>query len=76
LGLREDGVKMARVPDNLLKISCYTCCEEFIVSERAYDNKDICCPFCKSTDLDPVVLMDDKDSLNELGCLGIHYNEE
>lgn len=68
---------MKRVPDNLVKYQCHDCLEQFIVSEYvAKKSNNVLCPHCISNDVEAIVMMNDKDSLNELGCLGIYHNEE
>jgi DNA-directed RNA polymerase subunit RPC12/RpoP len=67
---------MARVPDNLTKYECHDCGKQFIVSDRAATNTIIWCPYCTSEETESIVWMDDKERLNELGCLGIYHDEE
>ncbi len=67
---------MARVADNLIKYLCPECGEQFIVSERAAADTILWCPYCNSDDVEAMVMLNDKDKLNELGCLGIYHDEK
>lgn len=68
---------MARVPDNLIKYECSECREQFIVSEVVADKVGIInCPYCTSDEVEAIVLDDNKDRLNEIGCLGIYHDDE
>lgn len=67
---------MARVPDNLVKYLCPECGEQFIISERiAVECEFIGCPYCDSNTPIAIVLEDNKERLNELGCIGIYHEE-
>ena len=67
---------MKRVPDNLVKYECTVCEGQFIVSENIAAKKTpIQCPYCSNWKVEAIVKMDDKDQLNELGCLGIYHDE-
>lgn len=68
---------MVRVADNLVKYECTVCEGQFIVSENIAAKKaPIQCPYCSNWKVEAIVLMDDKDQLNELGCLGIYHEEQ
>ena len=68
---------MARIADNLIKYECAVCEEQFIVSEHvANKTKAVNCPYCLSSGVDEIALMNDKNQLNELGCLGIYHDED
>lgn len=69
---------MAYVLDNLVKYHCFGCDKEFILSEYQVENatKKLICPYCHSYDVEDTVLMDDKEGLEDLGCMAIgHYTD-
>lgn len=66
---------MARVPDNLIKFECHDCGRKFIVGKQSAANKFIWCPYCKSDCAEAIAWEDNKERLNELGCLGIYHDE-
>lgn len=60
---------------NMSKYWCLDCDKEFILSE-GYDNTLVECPYCRSKEIQAVVMMDDPDDLAELGCMAIGFNKE
>lgn len=64
------------IPD-LLKYQCLddNCEKQFILSE-AYDNSNVKCPYCGSSDVEAIVAMDDSDKLSELGCMAISISAD
>lgn len=65
------------VLDNLVKCHCFNCNSEFILSEYKAEKSDkITCPYCQSEDIESYVFLNDKERLNELGCLGIGHHKD
>jgi DNA-directed RNA polymerase subunit RPC12/RpoP len=64
------------IPD-LLKYQCLdeSCEKQFILSE-AYDNSDVKCPYCGSSNIEAIVFLEDPDKLDELGCMAISTDLE
>lgn len=64
------------IPD-LLKYQCFdeNCEKQFILSE-AYDNSNVKCPYCGSSNVEAFVALTDPDRLAELGCMAITADGE
>lgn len=63
------------------KYECLTCERSSILGRKEVDDLEeaVRCPYCGSYNMEGTVIMDDQDSLDELGCLGIghlEYEEE
>jgi PHP family Zn ribbon phosphoesterase len=63
------------IPD-LLKYQCLdeNCEKQFILSE-AYNNSNVKCPYCGSSNVEAFVALTDPDRLEELGCMAISINK-
>jgi PHP family Zn ribbon phosphoesterase len=63
------------IPD-LLKYQCLNenCEKQFILSE-AYDNSNVKCPYCGSSNVEAIVALTDPDRLEELGCMAISIDK-
>lgn len=53
---------------NLIKYECGQCKRQFILSTK-YDNNRARCPYCESQAIEGIVMMDDPEQLEELGCM-------
>jgi DNA-directed RNA polymerase subunit RPC12/RpoP len=64
------------IPD-LYKYQCWNeeCEKQFILSE-AYDNSDVKCPYCGSSNVEAIVAMEDPGKLDDLGCMTISTDLE
>lgn len=61
----------------LAKYECLDCENSFILSKKQADEaNEITCPYCRTDKIEEVALMVDSDSLEEMGCMGIHHMEE
>ena len=63
----------------LVKYECLECEKSFILSKKFVDDLkgiDVSCPYCGNYNVEDTVIMDDQDSLDELGCLGIGHLED
>jgi Zn finger protein HypA/HybF involved in hydrogenase expression len=63
--------------DNLVKINCLDCDENFIVGETSFDkHKHVNCPFCQSGNTEAIACTTDELTKNlDLGCMGIYAKE-
>lgn len=63
----------------LTKYECLECGRHAILSNKevkdAEKHGEITCPYCNNDSLEWVSMMDDPDSLDELGCMGIGHLE-
>jgi hypothetical protein len=71
---------MAKKQDGLVKYQCDECENEFIVGLKAAEklNDKMICPFCETLLLkynQQVFLPADDERNEELGCMGIYYEE-
>lgn|GEM_PF-2403648 len=89
LEIENGGIKMENTVDSrmnpnykmhvLVKYECLECEKSFILSKKFVDDLkgiDVSCPYCGNFNVEDTVIMDDQDSLDELGCLGIGHLEE
>lgn len=63
----------------LVKFECLECGRHAILSKKEFEDaekhEDVLCPYCRNDSLEWVSMMDDPDSLDELGCMGIGHLE-
>lgn len=57
------------IPD-LMKFRCFTCENEFILSEKN-DNSSVFCPYCGDKNCEGVAELNNPDVLGELGDVAI-----
>lgn len=63
----------------LVKYECLECERSFILSKKQVDDLegfDVSCPYCGNYNVEDTVIMDDPDSLEELGCMAISHVEK
>jgi hypothetical protein len=65
------------IEDNLVKLNCLNCNEDFIVGETSYDkNKHVHCPFCLSCNTEAIACTTDELTRDlDLGCMGIYVKD-
>lgn len=63
----------------LVKYECLECERSFILSKKQVDDFegiDVSCPYCGNYNVEDTVIMDDPDSIEDLGCMGIGHIEK